>query len=264
MRIAQVAPLYESVPPEAVRRHGACRLLSDRGTGAAGARGHAVRQRRLADAGQAGRRPVPGALWQDARLPGDAAAPRPAAGAGLPGRAPASTSSTSTATTCTSRCCGATPARASPPCTAGCTPRTCSRCSRSTPKCRSSPSPTTSAGRSRGQLAGDRLPRPAPRPAHLPRAARRLPRLPRPHLPEKRLDRAIEIARRAGMQLKVAAKIYPEERDYFEQVIEPLLQRPAPGSSSSARSAAETRTSSSATPTPCCFPSTGRSRSAWS
>jgi glycosyltransferase involved in cell wall biosynthesis len=41
--------------------------------------------------------------------------------------------------------------------------------------------------------------------------------------PEKRLDRAIEIARRTGRQLKVAAKIYPEERDYFKQTIEPLL-----------------------------------------
>jgi glycosyltransferase involved in cell wall biosynthesis len=41
--------------------------------------------------------------------------------------------------------------------------------------------------------------------------------------PEKRMDRAIEIARRAGMPLKVAAKIYPEERDYFTRTIEPLL-----------------------------------------
>jgi glycosyltransferase involved in cell wall biosynthesis len=41
--------------------------------------------------------------------------------------------------------------------------------------------------------------------------------------PEKRLDRAIEIARRTGRKLKVAAKIYPEERDYFKQTIEPLL-----------------------------------------
>src|SRR5262249_42601699 len=41
--------------------------------------------------------------------------------------------------------------------------------------------------------------------------------------PEKRLDRAIEIARRAGRKLKVAAKIYPEERDYYQQAIEPLL-----------------------------------------
>jgi glycosyltransferase involved in cell wall biosynthesis len=41
--------------------------------------------------------------------------------------------------------------------------------------------------------------------------------------PEKRLDRAIEIARRSGMKLKVAARIYPEENDYYKQHIEPLL-----------------------------------------
>jgi glycosyltransferase involved in cell wall biosynthesis len=37
------------------------------------------------------------------------------------------------------------------------------------------------------------------------------------------LDRAIEIAHSAGMKLKVAAKIYPEERGYYRQTIEPLL-----------------------------------------
>ena len=42
--------------------------------------------------------------------------------------------------------------------------------------------------------------------------------------PEKGVDRAIEIARRAGMRLKIAAKIYPEERAYFEETIEPLLR----------------------------------------
>jgi glycosyltransferase involved in cell wall biosynthesis len=41
--------------------------------------------------------------------------------------------------------------------------------------------------------------------------------------PEKRLDRAVAIARQAGVPLKVAAKIYPEEREYFTQVIQPLL-----------------------------------------
>jgi glycosyltransferase involved in cell wall biosynthesis len=41
--------------------------------------------------------------------------------------------------------------------------------------------------------------------------------------PEKRVDRAIEIARRSGMKLKIAAKIYPEERAYFRETIEPLL-----------------------------------------
>lgn len=43
--------------------------------------------------------------------------------------------------------------------------------------------------------------------------------------PEKRLDRAIEIARRAGMPLKVAAKIYEEDRAYFQSTIAPLLNK---------------------------------------
>ena len=42
--------------------------------------------------------------------------------------------------------------------------------------------------------------------------------------PEKRVDRAIEIARRANMRLKIAAKIYPEERAYFDETIAPLLR----------------------------------------
>ena len=42
--------------------------------------------------------------------------------------------------------------------------------------------------------------------------------------PEKGLDRAVEIARRAGLPLRVAAKIYPEEVPYFEEVIEPLFR----------------------------------------
>ena len=41
--------------------------------------------------------------------------------------------------------------------------------------------------------------------------------------PEKRPDLAIEIARRAGMPLKIAAKVDPVDVDYFESVIQPLL-----------------------------------------
>ncbi len=44
--------------------------------------------------------------------------------------------------------------------------------------------------------------------------------------PEKRPDRAIEIARRAGLPLKIVAKVDPADRDYFEQRIEPLLDDP--------------------------------------
>jgi glycosyltransferase involved in cell wall biosynthesis len=43
--------------------------------------------------------------------------------------------------------------------------------------------------------------------------------------PQKRLDRAIEIAVRAGRRLKVAAKIYDEDRAYHETVIAPLLRQ---------------------------------------
>jgi glycosyltransferase involved in cell wall biosynthesis len=42
--------------------------------------------------------------------------------------------------------------------------------------------------------------------------------------PEKRLDRAIEIARRSGRNLKVAARIYDEDRAYYQSAIEPLLR----------------------------------------
>ncbi|HEX7900885.1 MAG TPA: glycosyltransferase family 4 protein [Planctomycetota bacterium] len=41
--------------------------------------------------------------------------------------------------------------------------------------------------------------------------------------PEKRCDRAIEIARRAGLPLKIAGKVDVNDRDYFRSVVEPLL-----------------------------------------
>jgi len=44
--------------------------------------------------------------------------------------------------------------------------------------------------------------------------------------PEKAPDRAIRIAREAGMKLKLAAKIDPVDRAYFEQEIKPLLADP--------------------------------------
>jgi glycosyltransferase involved in cell wall biosynthesis len=42
--------------------------------------------------------------------------------------------------------------------------------------------------------------------------------------PEKRVDRAIEIAKQVGMPLKVAAKIDRVDKDYFDLVIAPLLR----------------------------------------
>ena len=47
--------------------------------------------------------------------------------------------------------------------------------------------------------------------------------------PEKRVDRAIEIAKRAGMPLKIAAKVDPADRAYYEREIKPLLNAHASG-----------------------------------
>jgi glycosyltransferase involved in cell wall biosynthesis len=44
--------------------------------------------------------------------------------------------------------------------------------------------------------------------------------------PEKRADRAIEIARRAGLPLKLAAKVDAVDKAYFESRIKPLLDDP--------------------------------------
>lgn len=44
--------------------------------------------------------------------------------------------------------------------------------------------------------------------------------------PEKRPDRAIAIARRTGVRLIIAAKVDEADTDYFEQVIRPMLDHP--------------------------------------
>jgi glycosyltransferase involved in cell wall biosynthesis len=44
--------------------------------------------------------------------------------------------------------------------------------------------------------------------------------------PEKRPDRAIEIARRAGIPLKIAAKVDRVDQEYFDTVIKPMLDGP--------------------------------------
>jgi glycosyltransferase involved in cell wall biosynthesis len=45
--------------------------------------------------------------------------------------------------------------------------------------------------------------------------------------PEKRVDRAIEIAKRVGLPLRIAAKVDAVDREYFENVVEPLLRDPS-------------------------------------
>jgi len=44
--------------------------------------------------------------------------------------------------------------------------------------------------------------------------------------PEKGCDRAIDVARRVGLPLRIAAKIGAEDREYYETVIRPRLREP--------------------------------------
>jgi glycosyltransferase involved in cell wall biosynthesis len=44
--------------------------------------------------------------------------------------------------------------------------------------------------------------------------------------PEKRPDRAIEIAKRSGVPLKLAAKVDPVDEEYFNSQVAPLLDHP--------------------------------------
>ena len=44
--------------------------------------------------------------------------------------------------------------------------------------------------------------------------------------PEKGVDQAIAIAQRAGMPLQIAAKVDEADRDYFAEVVQPLLDGP--------------------------------------
>jgi len=44
--------------------------------------------------------------------------------------------------------------------------------------------------------------------------------------PEKRVDRAIEVAKKLGVPLKIAAKVDAADRKYYEAVIKPLLDHP--------------------------------------
>jgi glycosyltransferase involved in cell wall biosynthesis len=44
--------------------------------------------------------------------------------------------------------------------------------------------------------------------------------------PEKRVDRAVRIARRLDMPLKIAAKVAVADRTYFQEIVDPLLKDP--------------------------------------
>src|SRR5262249_3860739 len=44
--------------------------------------------------------------------------------------------------------------------------------------------------------------------------------------PEKRVDRAVEIAGRAGLPLKIAAKVDRADQDYFDKEVKEVLRQP--------------------------------------
>ena len=44
--------------------------------------------------------------------------------------------------------------------------------------------------------------------------------------PQKSMDRAIRIAKRCGIPLKIAAKVDRADQEYYEEVVKPLLDPP--------------------------------------
>ena len=114
------------------------------------------------------------------------------------------------------------------------------------------------------QLGRHRPPRPAARPLPLRAgAARRLPRLPRPHLAGEAARPGDRDRRSApASPLKIAAKVdRADERLLRGSEIEPLLDHPLVEFVGEIGDAEKRR--SSATRWRCCSRSTGRSRSAW-
>ena len=114
------------------------------------------------------------------------------------------------------------------------------------------------------ELAGDRVPRPAARPATASsRGAGRLPRVPRPDLAREAASTARSRSRGAlGMPLKIAAKVDRDDRDYFEQRDRAAARRPAGRVHRRDRRGGEGRVPRRRARR-CCSRSTGPSRSAW-
>ena len=230
MRIAQIAPLIESVPPQLYG--GTERVVSylTEELVRAGPRGHAVRERRLAHLGRAGAVLGPGAAARS-----DNARPRCrttwSCWTRCGGARPSSTSCTSTSTTCISRCFATSPRRTLttlhgrldlPDLPVASTAR-----SRSS---RWSRSPTTSGGPARDWHWLRTVHHGLPRDLYRVRAEarRRLSRLPRPDLPRE-AARSRDRDRPPGRasQLKIAAKVDRVDQSYFDEVIRPLLRDPA-------------------------------------
>ena len=147
MRIAQVAPLFESVPP---KLYGGTERVVSYLTEELVRQGHEVTLFASGDSETAARLvpACPRALWRDAGLPRDAAASRPARRAGRPGGPPIRRDPLPPRLRPFPDRWAACPARRSPRSTGGSTRPTRGRSSRRIPRSRWSRSPTTSGGRS--------------------------------------------------------------------------------------------------------------------
>ena len=263
MRIAQVSPLFESVPPAT---YGGARSgrLSDRRPGRSGPRRHAVCLRRLADGGGASacdaERAAPGS-----HVPGLAAAPHPPGGTGrAPGRrvrhsalshgvsphapGPAPGAAVSDHAAWQARPAGsASPARRSPRCSAGLDLEQPTRTGAASELAwHGSSWAATPPAAVPGRAADDYL-------AFIGRIS-----------PEKRLDRAIA----GGHQSRSASYALPPRSTRSiattsPSAIEPCCRsarRGVLGEIGDAREGGPAREARGRS----CFPSTGRSRSAWS
>ena len=214
MKIAQIAPLAESVPPRLYGGTGKGCFLSHRGAGAARPRRHALRERRLADLGPPCRPRAARCGWteRNRRVTASPAHDRARAKPGARVRRSSFP------------CRPGAPAALRPyarksitTCTDASTWPTLRPCIANSTKCRSCRSPTRSENRCRSPTGSAPSITASPsRYAPSTRPARQLPRLPRTHVTGEGVERAIEIARRAGRRLRIAAaKIDRTEEDYI-------------------------------------------------
>ena len=74
------------------------------------------------------------------------------------------------------------------------------------------------------QLGAHRAPRHAGQSADATTGQAGIRSVSRPHLSEKGVDRAIRIAGKAGMKLKIAAKVDNADKEYYDSKIKPLIQ----------------------------------------
>ena len=262
MRIAQIAPLMESIPPQTLWRLGAGRLLSHRGAGGPGPRRDAVRQRAVDHVGQAGAvlRAAAAAQPRRARhhplLHADA---RQGAQHGVRVRHPALPHrpvpfpDLQRDGAAHGDDAARSPGPAGPAAALSRLSRACRWCRSRTRSGRRSPTPTSSATVYHG-LPRDLLRRRSnPRGGYLAFLGR--------ISPEKRVDRAIADRARASA---CRSRSPPRSIASTRPISAPRSSRcwPSPASSTSARSTSAARRSSWARRARCCSRSTGRSRSA--